>query len=186
LKEFILYYNYRKLTLQLISDEHFLKAVYFSNKKASTEITLETPDPLKKAADWLNSYFNSGSAVPPEIVPVSPGDKEKIFSGSVKYVNKLLLDMSGYSLKEISVYKKLLKVPSGSTISYGLLAEVSGIPSGARFAGNCMAKNRFPLLIPCHRVIKADGSWGNFTGGTGIKEYLLVYESGGCKGPRIC
>jgi O-6-methylguanine DNA methyltransferase len=41
-----------------------------------------------------------------------------------------------------------------------------------------MAKNRVPVFIPCHRVIKADGSWGNFTGGTGIKEYLLEYESG--------
>jgi methylated-DNA-[protein]-cysteine S-methyltransferase len=178
LKEFIFYYHYRKLTLHLVSDEYCLRGVHFSGRKTSTEITEETPDPLKKAADWLNCYFRLSSDVPPEIVPVSPDDKDKILPGSADYENRLFLDMTGFSQKEISVYKSLLKVPAGDTISYGLLAEVSGIPSGARFAGNCMAKNRFPLFIPCHRVIKADGTWGNFTGGTGIKEYLLEYESG--------
>jgi O-6-methylguanine DNA methyltransferase len=178
LKEYILYYHYRKLTLHLVSDENFLKSLHFSGRKTSTEITGETPYPLKKAAEWLNIYFNPSAAVPPEIVPVSSDDKDKILPGSPDYENRLFLDMTGFSYKEISVYKSLLKVPAGDTISYGLLAEVSGIPSGARFAGNCMAKNRFPLFIPCHRVIKADGTWGNFTGGTGIKEYLLEYESG--------
>ncbi len=172
--------------MHLVSDGHFLRGVHFSGRKSSTEITEETPDPLKKAVHWLNCYFHLSSDVPPEIVPVSPDDKEKIISGSADYENRLFLDMTGYSPKEISVYKSLLKVPAGDTISYGLLAEVSGIPSGARFAGNCMAKNRFPLFIPCHRVIKADGSWGNFTGGTGIKEYLLEYESGDINSPRTC
>jgi O-6-methylguanine DNA methyltransferase len=65
----------------------------------------------------------------------------------------------------------------GTTVSYGELASMSGIPGGARFIGNCMAKNRFPVLIPCHRVIKSDGSIGNFSGGVEVKEFLLDHET---------
>ena len=184
MKEYIFNYRYKSLSLQLVSDKSFLRYVHFADKKKSSEITGQTPIPLIAAVNWLNSYFNSGSDAAPEIVPVSENDKEKILSCSPVSADRLFLDMTGFTLREISVYKSLLKVPSGETISYGLLAEVSGIPSGARFAGNCMAKNRFPLFIPCHRVIKADGTWGNFTGGTGIKEFLLEYESGDSKSPR--
>lgn len=183
MKGFIFYYNFKNLTLRLISDKFVLKAVEFCEKKTSSKITQETPPPLIRAVEWLNSYFNTVSAEFPEVVPVSSREKNEMIQGSRKYGNKLFLDMTGYSEKEIVIYKSLLKVPMGSTISYGLLAEISSIPSGGRFAGNCMAKNRFPIIIPCHRVIKADGTWGNFTGGTHIKEFLLEYESRAIKDP---
>lgn len=169
--------------MRLISDQLFLQAVEFSGEKKSSETTLETPPPVIMALKWLNIYFHNPSSEFPEVVAVSARGKKEMIPGTMEHGNKLFLDMTGYSDKEILIYKSLLKVPIGKTISYGLLAEVSSIPSGGRFAGNCMAKNRFPIIIPCHRVIKSDGTWGNFSGGTHIKGFLLEYESRVSKDP---
>lgn len=168
-----------------MSDEIFFKAAEFCEKKTTSKITEATPFPVIMAVQWLNIYFNVVSAEFPEVVLVSSREKAEMISSGINPGKKLFLDMTGYSEKEILIYTNLLKVPIGNTISYGLLAEVSSIPSGGRFAGNCMAKNRFPIIIPCHRVIKADGTWGNFTGGTEIKEFLLEYESRAIKDPGI-
>ncbi len=74
-------------------------------------------------------------------------------------------DFSGYTDKEVHVLKTLLKeVPAGKTISYGKLADKAGLPRASQFVGNVMMKNRFGPIIPCHRVIKADGKLGKFAG----------------------
>ena len=88
----------------------------------------------------------------------------------------LKLDLSAFTEREFDVYKALLSVPCGEVISYGALAARAGIPRGGRFAGNAMAKNSFPLIIPCHRVVKADGSTGNYTSGPWKKVFLLEHE----------
>lgn len=91
----------------------------------------------------------------------------------------IVLDASDCTENELKVYMELVKVPAGETVSYAMLAEKSGITRGARFAGNVMAKNRFPVIVPCHRVIKSDGSMGNYSGGVEIKGMLLSHEAGG-------
>ncbi|MCJ7777171.1 MAG: methylated-DNA--[protein]-cysteine S-methyltransferase [Sedimentisphaerales bacterium] len=70
------------------------------------------------------------------------------------------------------------KVPSGKTVSYSQLAEIIGKPGASRAVGNALAKNPIPLIIPCHRVIRHDGSLGNFSaiGGTILKKRLLTLE----------
>ncbi|HNQ23906.1 MAG TPA: methylated-DNA--[protein]-cysteine S-methyltransferase [Phycisphaerae bacterium] len=70
------------------------------------------------------------------------------------------------------------KIPYGSTISYGELAQRSGYPGAARAVGNVMARNPLPLVVPCHRVVRADGSLGGFSGPGGVclKERLLELE----------
>ena len=76
------------------------------------------------------------------------------------------------------IYKTLVQVPYGSTIKYGELAKKVGIDHGGRFAGNAMARNPLPILIPCHRVIYADGSIGSYSaGGEKIKKWLIDWES---------
>lgn len=85
-------------------------------------------------------------------------------------------DFSSYSTAELAVLKELAKVPFARTISYQELAERAGIHRGARFVGNCMAINRFPVFIPCHRVIRSDGQTGNYSSGAEIKRFLLHHE----------
>lgn len=86
------------------------------------------------------------------------------------------LDLSPYSASEQRVYAALMKVPFGAIVTYGELALLAGFPRGARFVGNAMAKNRFPVLVPCHRVLHAGGGVGNYTSGTDIKAFLLEHE----------
>ncbi len=68
------------------------------------------------------------------------------------------------------------RIPRGYVMSYGGLAASLGIPGGARAVGNAMAANPFPLMIPCHRVVRNDGSIGGFGGGAEVKKRLLRLE----------
>jgi methylated-DNA-[protein]-cysteine S-methyltransferase len=71
------------------------------------------------------------------------------------------------------------KIPYGGMVTYGQLAERAGVPGAARAVGNCMAANRLPLLIPCHRVVPASGYPGPFSapGGSRMKQRLLSLEA---------
>lgn len=70
------------------------------------------------------------------------------------------------------------KIPSGKTVSYSQLARIVGKPKAGRAVGNALAKNPVPLIIPCHRVIRRNGSIGNFSalGGTNTKRKLIGLE----------
>ncbi len=74
------------------------------------------------------------------------------------------------------VWRALRKVPFGATVSYGELARRIGRPGAARAVGAALAANPLPILIPCHRVIAADGSIGGFSGPSGAKAWLLRHE----------
>jgi len=76
------------------------------------------------------------------------------------------------------IYEIVMQIPYGSTISYGSVAKKAGIIQGGRVVGNVLAQNPLPLLIPCHRVIRSDGSIGNYSlGGSICKNYLLTLEA---------
>ena len=75
-----------------------------------------------------------------------------------------------------AVYSALLSVPPAVTVSYGVLAEMAGYPRAARAVGNAMATNPIPVVIPCHRVIRSDGSLGNYGDDPAWKERLLAHE----------
>ena len=68
------------------------------------------------------------------------------------------------------------RIPKGKVMSYGHLAEKIGIPKGARAVGTALAKNPFPLIIPCHRIVQATGDLGGFGGGLKLKKALLEME----------
>jgi methylated-DNA-[protein]-cysteine S-methyltransferase len=70
------------------------------------------------------------------------------------------------------------RIPAGQTRSYGQLATVSGSPGAARAVGQVMARNRFPLVVPCHRVLASGGGLGGFSApqGLAMKRRLLTME----------
>ena len=75
-----------------------------------------------------------------------------------------------------AVLREVSRIPRGATRSYGEVAARVGRPGAARTVGNVMARNPFPVIIPCHRVIAADGSPGGFGGGEDLKVRLLRGE----------
>ncbi len=76
------------------------------------------------------------------------------------------------------VWRTLLDIPYGATISYAQLAARIGLPTASRAVGLANGSNPLPIVIPCHRVIGADGKLTGYGGGLPIKERLLALECG--------
>ena len=82
-----------------------------------------------------------------------------------------------------SVWRELTRIPFGETRSYGEIADNLGRPGAARAVGSANAANNLPLVVPCHRVISADGTLGGFNGGLHLKTRLLEHERRVMAGP---
>lgn len=74
------------------------------------------------------------------------------------------------------VYKAVLKIPLGEVRSYKWLARAIGAPGAARAIGQALKNNPYPLLIPCHRVVRSDGDCGGYIFGRKKKKELLDLE----------
>ena len=83
------------------------------------------------------------------------------------------------------VYKKLLQVPEGKITTYSDLARAVGVIDGQRAIGNIMKKNPFPVVVPCHRVVKSDGKIGRYTYGERVKSRMLANEGIKIKNGKI-
>ncbi len=88
------------------------------------------------------------------------------------------IDWSGYTAFQRAVLEACRRIPWGEVISYGELARRAGHPGAARAVGQCMAANRTPLVIPCHRVVGTDGRLCGYSahGGLATKRRLLELE----------
>lgn len=74
------------------------------------------------------------------------------------------------------VLRQTARIPFGAVRSYGQLAAQAGSPRAARAAGNALGSNPIPIVVPCHRVLHADGGLGGYTGGLDRKRFLLRLE----------
>jgi methylated-DNA-[protein]-cysteine S-methyltransferase len=88
------------------------------------------------------------------------------------------LDLHGITSFQRRVYQRLLEIPYGQVVTYGRVAEDIGAEGvgAARAVGQAVGANPIPILIPCHRVVGADGKLTGFGGGTGRKAALLAIE----------
>ena len=75
------------------------------------------------------------------------------------------------------VWRTLLKIPIGATMSYSALAGLIGQPGAARAVGAANGRNPLPIVVPCHRLIGGNGSLTGFGGGLEVKRFLLKLES---------
>jgi methylated-DNA-[protein]-cysteine S-methyltransferase len=74
------------------------------------------------------------------------------------------------------VWKAMRRIPYGETRSYAWVAKQAGKPKACRAAGNAVGRNPIPVIIPCHRVIKSDGTIGGFSSGLKWKKFLMRIE----------
>jgi len=86
---------------------------------------------------------------------------------------------------EEKVYKKLLEVPKGKITTYRDLARAIGLKNGQRVIGKIMNKNPYPVIVPCHRVIKSDGKIGGYAWGEQVKAKMLSNEGIKIKNGKI-
>lgn len=86
------------------------------------------------------------------------------------------LDLCGVTPFRAEVLRALMQVPFGETTTYAELARAVDNPKAVRAVGSACATNPLPILIPCHRVLRADGQLGGYRGGTEAKRFLLRLE----------
>jgi len=98
------------------------------------------------------------------------------FDGKKVEISWHWFDMSEATRNQQKVLRTVFDIPYGTVQSYGEVAQRAGFAGGARFVGNTMATNRFPVFIPCHRVIRTGGALGGFGGGTDLKKRMIELE----------
>ncbi len=133
-------------------DGKSLYTVGFS-KSSSLNSKLFEKKPLKRFESELKNYLSGRS---------------KTFKTKVKILSK--------SKFEKDVLRALSKIPYGKTVSYKYLAKRIKSPLSSRAVGNACGKNPCAIVIPCHRIIKGDGTLGGFTGGLSCKKKLHFVE----------
>ena len=121
--------------------------------------------PMKIGVDWHQDDTRFAEAV---------AQIQAYFSGEL-HTFDLPLRPHGTVFQQ-QVWRELLAIPYGDTISYGELAQRLGKPAAARAVGAANGANPIPLVIPCHRVIGSDGRLTGYGGGLPIKEALLAHE----------
>ena len=105
---------------------------------------------------------------------------ERYCSGENVALGSVPVDWSSLTAFQKKVLKAAAQIPYGSVDTYSGLARKIDSPKSARAVGNALAKNPFPLIVPCHRIIRGDGRIGGFSAGDGIsiKNKLLSIERG--------
>jgi methylated-DNA-[protein]-cysteine S-methyltransferase len=88
------------------------------------------------------------------------------------------LDMKHLTPLHQQVLRITSEIPYGQVCSYKKIAQALNRPRAYRFVGSCLAKNPFPVVIPCHRVVRSDLSVGKFEGGSEMKKKMIELEAG--------
>jgi len=143
--------------LKIFSSTKGISHIFINKKDAKVEASsltsLHPDDPLMfNVFEELAEYFDN---------------KRKVFNTP--------LDLQGSEF-QLKVWKELLKVPYGKAISYKTLSERLGDKNLTRAVGKANGSNPVPIIVPCHRVINADGSLGGYSAGLPVKEKLLELE----------
>lgn len=102
---------------------------------------------------------------------------ERYFKGEKIDFDKIPISFIIGTDNEKKVWRELSKIPYGRTVTYSYIAEKIGMPYAQRFVGNAVGRNPIPIIIPCHRVVRKDGTLGGFSAGLHVKRYLLELES---------
>ena len=128
--------------------------------------TNETESYQQLAHDWPNAKLNRNDRLSTKL-------SRQIFQSGSSEKPKIAPQGTEFQLQ---VWKALLKIPRGKTATYSQIAKLIGKPNASRAVGNAIGKNPIAYLIPCHRVIRTDGSLGGFRWGTNCKAKLLAQE----------
>lgn len=122
--------------------------------------------PIRRGADWQEGRHS--------LLDATQRQLDEYFAGQRTSFD-LPLDLQGTAFQQL-VWRTLATIPYGETISYSDLAARVGRPTAVRAVGAANGRNPLPIVLPCHRVIGADGSLTGFGGGLPTKGFLLDLE----------
>jgi len=101
---------------------------------------------------------------------------DRYFQGNLEAINSVRTATGGTPFQR-EVWQALRSIPAGTTVSYGQLAAQVGRPAASRAVGAANGSNPIPIVVPCHRVIGANGTLTGFGGGLPRKKWLLDHET---------
>ena len=116
-------------------------------------------------------------SLPPLEIPGGENRRQKMDWCDILNLEGIKLVSERAGAFEWDVWHCAKTIPFGETRSYGWIARKIGNPGAARAVGRALGANPWPLIIPCHRVIRSDGTIGGFSSGLKWKRYLLKYEN---------
>jgi methylated-DNA-[protein]-cysteine S-methyltransferase len=105
----------------------------------------------------------------------------RYFAGDIEAIDEIPVQTAGTAFQR-SVWNELRKIPSGAPVSYGKLAQQIARPKAVRAVGKANGSNPIGLVVPCHRVVGANGSLTGYGGGLERKQWLLEHERKHAKG----
>ncbi|MEX0938363.1 MAG: MGMT family protein [Pirellulales bacterium] len=148
-----------------VGNDDLLKAVMFG---------YDTPQQALRAAEggW------PGELAPHAWNPELSARLQAFAEGDCDDFLDVQVDLAALSPFQRTVVDLCRRIPFGETVSYGELAQQAGSPRAARAVGNVMATNRFPLVVPCHRVVASGGGLGGYSArqGVRVKRRLIALE----------
>jgi O-6-methylguanine DNA methyltransferase len=125
----------------------------------------------RRFADGVGRPLHRAGALPPELARAV----EARLSGDRRV--RIPLDLRGRTEFEVAVWMKALEIPRGEVRPYGWIAAEIGRPKAVRAVGTALAHNPVPLVVPCHRVVRSDGTIGQYSlGGPAAKRTILAAE----------
>jgi len=131
-----------------------------------------------ESEDGIVAWGKASDLVPqPDSESIRPFARqlEQYFAGEREMFD-VPIDLSTASPFAQRVLKATADIPFGHLVTYKSIASEIGEPSATRAVGNALGSNPIPIIVPCHRVVRSDGSLGGYTGGTEIKRHLLMLE----------
>ena len=146
-----------EINIAVLASSKGIKKIFFNPTKDTTELSTATK--LRSDDPYLFGIFNQ---------------LKEYFAGTRKEFD-VPLDIKGTDFQK-RVWNELQKIPYGKTISYKTLSEKLGDVKAIRAVGKANGQNPIAIIIPCHRVIGANGSLVGYAGGLAIKEKLLHLE----------
>jgi methylated-DNA-[protein]-cysteine S-methyltransferase len=145
--------------------------------------TVVADDDAVLASGWTAAVERLLCLVPPLPAPEPRADLGAITKAVLAYHDGDLAAIDGFAVRQSSgafltaAWAALRAVPAGEPVTYTELADLAGRPAAVRAAAQACARNAAALFIPCHRVIRTDGTLGGFRWGLPVKRWLLAHES---------
>ncbi len=145
--------------------------------KGLYSLSMPLPDRASAGRELLDVNFNNepGTLEDNHFLKDLDSQLRAFFEGH-KVEFDIEVDFSGYTPFTENILRLVADIPYGKVHSYQDVAVMAGNENGARAVGRALGANRTPLVIPCHRIIRSDGSLGGFSSGLGWKQYLLQLE----------
>ena len=100
---------------------------------------------------------------------------QRYFEGDINAIGTIELDLRGTPFQR-AVWEAICEIPAGRTASYSEIAQAVGRPAAVRAVGTATGRNPAGIAVPCHRVVRSDGSLGGYGGGLDRKQWFLDHE----------